>query len=103
MNQFKGLIMSTENQIYTANDAYSRRVDLRRDPANSDQWQMNRMVQAARSASWEFSSTGWIPCNPPDMLSHGVLPVYNGRVYNQLPADALDMDSFVAAVNNRTA
>lgn len=90
--------MTTANQVYTANDAYSRRVDLRRDPANSDQWQLNRMVQAARSASWDFSCTGWTPCNAPDMMAHG-LPVYNGKTYNTLPADALDMDQFIVTVN----
>lgn len=93
--------MKTKNQVYTAADSRSRRVDLRRDPANCDAWQMNKMVQAARSASWDFSCTGWIPCNPPDMLSHGVLPVYNGKTYNPLPVDALDMDQFIEAVNNK--
>jgi len=93
--------MSKVNQVYTANDAYSRRVDLRRDPVNSDQWQTNRMVQAARSASWDFSCTGWMPCKPPDMMSHGIYPVYNGRVYALLPTDEMDIDSFANAYNSK--
>ena len=93
--------MSTESQVYTATDAYFRRVDLRRDPENNDQWQMNRIVQAARSASWDFSCTGWIHCNPPDMMSHGIYPVYNGTVYSLLSSDALDMDQFITAANTK--
>ena len=93
--------MPTQNQVYTANDAHSRRVDLRRDPENSGQWQTNRMVQGARSSSWDFSSTGWMPCGAPDMLAHSVLPVYNGKTYNPLPAGALDMDAFIRAVNSK--
>jgi hypothetical protein len=96
--------MTTQVQIYTANDAYSRRVDLRRNPLDPNKWQINKMVQAGLSSSWDFSSTGWTDCASPDMMAHGIYPVYNGKKYHPLPSDAMDMDAFISSVNtkNRT-